>query len=268
MLSDLLVRNGCGILSLGEMEIGVLQPLVLRTAVEVVVAQKNPAGVVSGHIGPIRGLAGTSSRSEGVLGGGHANPQPGLFEDEFRIKIPGEKHEHIIPGSCVRSVGLTVKDVVGAYANSLNVSANQLELLDMDLTQVFADIRREFSVECFREEVLADAADFVFPEEVLSRDTDAYREAGSSLETLISRMQASKASDRYNAQKCDAVFKDDPEYDRLSSLARDGVIIDPPDDLILQSEQISSDLCRSAAPGKISTNLKYYFLIFSPLDPP
>jgi hypothetical protein len=39
-------------------------------------------------------------------------------------------------------------------------------------------------------------------------------------------------------------------------------------EVMVSAKKISSDLCRSAAPGKISTNLKYYFLIFSPLDPP
>ena len=216
---------------------GVRRPAVLKTAMEAVAAPQHSAGVGGDRTVPIRSLAGTSTGLGRVSGGGgQVDSHPGMFEDEFRIKIPGEKTEHVIPGSCVRSVELTVMDIVGAYANSLNVSANDLQLLDMDLTQVFTDIRREFSVECFREEVLAEAADFVFPEEVWSRDTNAYREADSSLETLITRMQASKAHDRYNAERCDAMFKDDPEYDRLLSLARDGVIIDPPDDLILQSE--------------------------------
>jgi hypothetical protein len=171
-----------------------------------------------------------------MSGGDAIDTQITMFEDEFRIKIPGEKHEHLIPGSYVRSVELTVTDIVKAYANSMNVSANELSLSEMDLTQIFTDIRKEFSVECFREEVLADAAGFVIPEEMVTRDTKAYKEAGSSLEVLITRIQADKASDRYNVERCDAMFKDDPEYAKLSSLARDGVIIDPPEGLVLQSE--------------------------------
>jgi hypothetical protein len=166
----------------------------------VALTQKHPFKAVSihhdhavlggGRIAPMGSLAGTSTGLGGLMGEGHVDTQPGMFMDEFRIKIPGEKHEHLIPGSCVRSVELTVDDIVKAYANSLNASTNELSLLDMDLTKVFSDIRREFSVECFREEVLADAAGFVFPEEVLLRDTEAYKAAGSSLESLITQMQA------------------------------------------------------------------------------
>jgi acyl carrier protein len=157
-----------------------------------------------------------------MSGGDAIDTQITMFEDEFRIKIPGEKHEHLIPGSYVRSVELTVTDIVKAYANSMNVSANELSLSEMDLTQIFTDIRKEFSVERFREEVLADAAGFVIPEEMVTRDTKAYKEAGSSLEVLITRIQADKASDRYNVERCDAMFKDDPEYANCQALLEMG----------------------------------------------
>ena len=143
------------------MKNGVRPPFVSRAVTETALTTQ-PLGV--------RDVTGTSCSSVDMTGGGYVDAQLDKFQDEFRIKIPGEKQEHLIPGSCVRSVELTVIDVVSAYANSLNISANQLDVLDMDLTQVFTDIRREFSVECFREEVRAEAADFVFPEEVLSRD--------------------------------------------------------------------------------------------------
>jgi hypothetical protein len=73
--------------------------------------------------------------------------------------------------------------------------------------------------------VLADAKGFFFPEEVLSRDRLAYDTTGGSMRTLVEHMQSEKSYDRFNEARCDMVFRDDPEYDRLSSLATDGVII-------------------------------------------
>ena len=58
---------------------------------------------------------------------------------------------------------------------------------------------------------------------------------GSSIVTLVDGIQKSKAHDRFNQSRCDAIFRDDPEYERLSSLATAGVIIDKPEGLILQS---------------------------------
>ena len=156
--------------------------------------------------------------------------------DWFRIKIPGEKHEHVISSTYVRSIIQAADEVIGVYANSLNLSMDKLQIAESDIMMVFADILREFSVESFREDVKVDAADFVVSEEILERDLDAYRAAGCSLEVLVARIQKSKAEDRFNTERCTAVFSDDPEYERLMSLARDGVIIDSPEGFILQTE--------------------------------
>ena len=83
--------------------------------------------------------------------------------------------------------------------------------------------------------MLASAAGFEFSDDVCSRDTLAYKQAGSSIATLVDGIQKSKAHDRFNQSRCDAIFRDHPEYERLSSLATDGVIIDKPEGLILQS---------------------------------
>jgi hypothetical protein len=105
----------------------------------------------------------------------------------------------------------------------------------MDLSAQFGAIRLEFSEAHFREEVLTSAAGFEFSTDVVSRDTLAYKAAGSSVATLVDQIQKSKAHDRFNQARCDALFRDDPEYDRLSSLATEGVIIDKPADFVRQS---------------------------------
>jgi hypothetical protein len=159
-----------------------------------------------------------------------------MKDDTYVISIPGERREHLIPGSCVRSHILAVNEVVRSYAQLLNVPTTSIQLYEVDLTAQFAAIRKEFSDASFREEVLADANGFSFPEEVFSRDRLAYGTTGGSLRMLVESMQSAKSYDRFNQARCDRVFRDDPEYDRLSSLATDGVIIDVPEGLVLQSE--------------------------------
>ena len=83
--------------------------------------------------------------------------------------------------------------------------------------------------------MLAASAGFEFSVDVCERDTLAYKEAGNSIAVLVDRIQKDKAHDRFNQTRCDAIFSDDPEYERLSSLATDGVIIDKPEGLVLQS---------------------------------
>jgi hypothetical protein len=156
-------------------------------------------------------------------------------ETEFVISIPGKSREHRIPASCVRLCAEAVIEASSSYANLLGISAASLQLWEFDLSAQLAAIRKEFSETEFREEVLADAADFTFPADVHVRDVVAYAEAGRSVGNLVRAMQASKRSDRFNKARCDAVFHADPEYARLTSLAVDGVIIDVPEDLVLQS---------------------------------
>ena len=76
-----------------------------------------------------------------------------------------------------------------------------------------------------------DAAYFVVPTDVRTRDVEAYNEAGGSLVSSAGMVQTSRSGDRFNAERCNTVFMDDLENDRLSSLARDGVVVDVPVDL-------------------------------------
>jgi hypothetical protein len=156
-------------------------------------------------------------------------------QDVFVIKIPNSKEEYFIPGKYVRSSSTAISEVTKSYANLLNVSDDELRVVEMDLTTQFAAIRLEFSEAHFREEVLASATGFEFSADVCSRDTLAYKTAGNSVAVLVDNIQRSNAHDRFYQERCDAIFRDDPEYDRLSSLATEGVIIDKPEELILQS---------------------------------
>ena len=199
----------------------------------------SPEAVV-GDFGVVKSKASSSTRSVPFQAGlSCVVPSPvetvATISDKFIIRIPGGKKEHLIPGSCVRSVDLTATEVIECYANSLNLSGDDLVLSKEDLSEVFESILKQFSVATFKDRARLDAADFVFPDEVMSFDTAAYKKTGSCLKTLVFQMQADRASDRFNVDRCDAMFKDDPEYDILRSLAVDGVIIDRPEEFIIQN---------------------------------
>ena len=125
--------------------------------------------------------------------------------------------------------------VVSAYANLLNISADQLVLWDTDLRAEFADIRAEFSTLGFHERVLQKAKGFVVPVDFHTRDIELYRQHESTLEVLAAWRRAEKAADRFNPTRCMEVFKDAPEYEALMKLAVDGIVVDVPGDLVFPS---------------------------------
>ena len=169
----------------------------------------------------------------------------------FFVKIPGSV-THLIPRSCVRTGKEAVLEVVEAYAQLIGASPSAVTIREHDFSVEFEAIREEFSVQGFHERVAADAADFVVPADVRTRDVEAYNGAGRSLVSLTGMVQTSRSGDRFNAERCDAVFPDDPEYDRLSSLARDGVVVDVPVDLELRNVP--------EAPRKLQVKLQQAYL--------
>ena len=112
----------------------------------------------------------------------------GVAEDSFVITIPGSKEEYFIQNRYVRPTSTAILEVTQSYANLLNVSADELKWVEMDLSAQFGAIRLEFSEAHFREEVLTSAAGFEFSTDVVSRDTLAYKAAGSSVATLVDQM--------------------------------------------------------------------------------
>ena len=154
--------------------------------------------------------------------------------ESFSVSIPGGD-VHFIPASYVRPAAVVVSEMVIAYANFLNIPSVELEIWECNLAPLLLELRAEFSTFGFHERVLNDAADFVFPDDMYSRDLSEYREADSSLESMAAIRRMTKADDRFNPVRCNALFSEAPEFDRLLSLARDGVIIDVPSDLVLRT---------------------------------
>jgi len=226
------LRQSCGLSTTLPKDVLPIPALALQTSVS-----RTSQPIASGKIlsKPRRDVSGKPSSDSSTthvdsLGVLHSD-----VHDGFVIKLPKSKDEFYIPGKCVRNNAMALLEVTESYANLLNVSPEELKLVEMDLSAQFAEIRLEFSEVHFRQEVLASAAGFEFSEDVCSRDTLAYKQSGNSIASLVDGIQKSKAHDRFNQSRCDAIFRDDPEYERLSSLATDGVIIDKPEGLILQS---------------------------------
>ena len=156
--------------------------------------------------------------------------------DSFRIAIPnGQRDEFFVPATCVRLSNEAVQEIVSSYASMLNVEAAQLPIWEGELTRVLEELRQEFSVQGFQARLMSNAAGFVSPADMQTRDHVAYVAAGSSLQSLVEARQGERSVDRFNVERCTAVFQGDPEYDTLLTMARSGVYIDPPPDLVLQS---------------------------------
>ncbi len=109
------------------------------------------------------------------------------FVDEYRVSIPNKKEEFLIPGKCVQTNSIAVNELIMSYANLLNVDTDELQIWGIDLSKQFDAIRSEFSVARFREQVLEDASGFIFPDEVLTRDSDLYATSGHSISKLVTR---------------------------------------------------------------------------------
>ena len=156
--------------------------------------------------------------------------------DRFRIAIPNnQRDEFFVPATCVRSSSEAIQEIVSSYANMLNVESTQLPIWEGELTRVLEELRQEFSVQGFQARLMSDAAGFVPPVDMRTRDHVAYVAAGSSLQSLVEARQCERSGDRFNVERCTAVFQGDPEYDTLLTMARTGVYIDTPPDLVLQS---------------------------------
>ena len=181
---------------------------------------------------PKSGMTSCVGGSQGGVGAVDGIQAP--KEDSFLVRLPGGE-EYVIPGRYVRYADDATREILQSYASLLNVQTEDLVLWGEDLSDMFAEINYGLSIFGFHDRVLADAKDFVMPEEIRTRDAAVYVEQGCSLESLVRSRRAGRASDRFNLARCSAVFRDCPEYERVASIARDGVILDVPPDLVLQS---------------------------------
>ena len=157
-------------------------------------------------------------------------------EDSFRISIPNaQRDEFFVPVTCVRQTNAAVQEIVSSYANLLGVEVEQLPIWGGELTRVLEELREEFSVQGFHTRLMTDAAGFVTPAAMRTRDSTAYAAVGLSLQSLVEARQFDRSGDRFNVERCTAVFRDDPEYETLLTMAQSGVYIDPPPGLVLQT---------------------------------
>lgn len=154
-------------------------------------------------------------------------------EERFVVTVRGDQWS--VPSTLLRQTWEVATEVVEAYGSLVGVSTDELVGHVGNLSAQLTAIRNEFSIAKFRENAMADAKDFVLPEEVFTRDKAAYEAAGRSVEAMVSAMQRESSSGRFNQARCDAAFGHDVEHLRLSKIATEGVTIIPPESLVLQS---------------------------------
>lgn len=68
--------------------------------------------------------------------------------------------------------------------------------------------------------------DFQWSEEHFSRDLLLFHELGDSISNVIGDYKKALNEDRFNTDKVDRFYRDDPSYELLMSIAKDGAFID------------------------------------------
>ena len=79
------------------------------------------------------------------------------------------------------------------------------------------------------------AADFEWPPDAFTRDAELVVSEGSFIGAIKAKLQAMKGN-RFNAQRVNAMFKGDVEYDTLMDVAVNGARIEIAPDLVLDPE--------------------------------
>ena len=106
-------------------------------------------------------------------------------------------------------------------------------LLLFPFSSVLCDINLEFSTTGARVNAEAEAAGFVWPPEVLTRDASALVAAGGSLSALVSARQSLSAENRFNVARCRKIFSNDIDFPILLEVASFGATVDVSGDFVL-----------------------------------
>jgi hypothetical protein len=81
----------------------------------------------------------------------------------------------------------------------------------------------------------AEAADFVWPPEAFDRDAALVRSEGSLLGAITAKRNANRAG-RFNVERVNAMFREDPDYLTLLDIAEHGARIELPPGAVLASD--------------------------------
>ena len=91
---------------------------------------------------------------------------------------------------------------------------------------------KKYNPNSFEEAAEADAASFEWPSEVFERDADSVRTEGSLMGAIEAKRRACMPG-RFNVERVNAMFREDPDYLTLMDLAEHGARIELSQDVLL-----------------------------------
>jgi hypothetical protein len=103
------------------------------------------------------------------------------------------------------------------------------------ITEHLTRTRDKYNPDAIEQAAEADAAGFEWPAAAMHQDADEVRTEGSLRGAIEAKIEAHR-SQRFNAERVDALFSADPEYDTLRDIAVHGARIEVPPDVILDRE--------------------------------
>jgi hypothetical protein len=96
--------------------------------------------------------------------------------------------------------------------------------------------RDKYCPDAIEQAVEADAAGFEWPATAMHQDADEVRTEGSRRGAIEAKIESHHRLAWFNAERVDALFSADPEYDTLRDIAAHGARIEVPPEVILDRE--------------------------------
>lgn len=156
------------------------------------------------------------------------SPSPGKVLDVlavWNLSMSGESFD--VPGDPVLCLQTSMK-LIPSYLSFLALDFQGAAIDSSGLLAHFGTLASQFSRSAKESLAEASASSFEWPPEAFSRDASRLTTLGS-IEKVVESHQDQHRSDRFNAERVQDVFKDDPEVGILFDLASHGarVHVDP-----------------------------------------
>ena len=147
--------------------------------------------------------------------------------DDTAFEIQSELFDISLPDYKNHPTGLNIVNILCQFQDDSEVAMEQVQLA------IQRTRRSTAGAELTAEQ---NAAGTTLPDNFFSRDADALQCHGGSLEGLIRERQSIRSTNRYNIDRFNSLYKDDPEENILRTLATTGARIDTAPDFVPISE--------------------------------
>jgi hypothetical protein len=140
--------------------------------------------------------------------------------DEFVFTGELKEGHSGLSSSVLNSLRLCTQyaEVFGGFSGRVVLDIGKLQ-------EHIEEVCREFDPQTHMADAVEEAEGFVVPDEVWTRDADRIR-AGLSVVECAREIREHRMSNRFNPVRCENMFSEDSEIERLRALAKDGAIID------------------------------------------